>query len=240
MKESIWIGFDPREADAFGVCRHTIKRHLTRPIPVLGLVLARLQRERLYKRPIEYRRSAADRPVMWDVISDAPMSTEHANARFLVPHLAREGWALFCDGDMLFRGNAARVFDGLDRRFAAYCVQHQHAPAGALKMDGQAQTQYARKNWSSFIVWNCDHPSMRKLTVEMVNTLPGRDLHRLCWLDDHEIGALDPRYNFLVGHSDPAIEPVVVHFTEGTPSMSGYENVPFADEWRAAREVWAT
>jgi hypothetical protein len=240
MQESIWIGFDPREADAFAVCRHTIRRHLTRPIPVRGLVLSQLQRDRLYKRPIEYRQSAADRPVMWDPISDAAMSTEHANARFLVPHLARTGWALFCDGDILVRGNLARLLDGLDRRFAAYCVKHVHAPNSAIKMDGQIQTVYARKNWTSFIVWNCDHPAMRRLTVDMVNTLPGRDLHRLCWLDDSEIGELDPRFNFLVGHNDPAIEPVVVHFTEGTPAMPGYEHVPFADEWRAAREHWAS
>lgn len=240
MRESIWIGFDPREADAFAVCRHTIKRHLTRPIPVRGLVLSQLQRDRLYRRPIEFRQSAADRPVMWDPISDAPMSTEHANARFLVPHLAREGWALFCDGDMLVRGNLARLIDGLDRSFAAYCVKHRHAPNNETKMDGQAQTVYARKNWTSFIVWNCDHPAMRRLTVDMINTLPGRDLHRLCWLEDGEIGELDARFNFLVGHNDPAIEPVVVHFTEGTPSMPGYEGVAFADEWRAAREHWAS
>lgn len=241
MRESIWIGFDPREADAFAVCRHTIRRHLTRPIPVRGLVLSQLQRDRLYKRPIEYRQGAeVDRPLMWDPISDAPMSTEHANSRFLVPHLARSGWALFCDGDMLVRGNLARLLDGLDRHFAAYCVKHKFAPAAGVKMDGQAQTAYPRKNWTSFIIWNCDHPSMRRLTVDMINTLPGRDLHRLCWLEDGEIGELDARFNFLVGHSDPAIEPVVVHFTEGTPAMPGYENVPFADEWRAAREHWAS
>lgn len=239
MRESIWIGFDPREADAYAVCRFSMRRFLTRPIPINGLVLPKLQRDRLYRRPIEYRQSAADRPVMYDAISNAPMSTEHANARFLVPHLARQGWALFCDGDMLVRGNLARVFDGLDRRYAAYCVKHQFAPSAGVKMDGQVQTSYARKMWSSFIVWNCDHPSMQKLTINLINTLPGKDLHRLCWLEDHEIGELDPRYNFLVGHHDPAIEPVVVHFTEGTPAMPGYENVPFADEWRAIREAWA-
>jgi hypothetical protein len=26
-------------------------------------------------------------------------------------------------------------------------------------MDGQAQTRYARKNWSSVMVFNCDHPA---------------------------------------------------------------------------------
>lgn len=238
-KLSIWIGFDPREADAFAVCRHSIRRNCALPIPVRGLLLARLQRDGLYRRPIEHRASAADRPVMWDTISDAPMSTEHAVARFLVPHLAGSGWAMFCDGDIFARGNVGRIFDRLDPRYAVYCVKHRYSPPAGIKMDGQAQTQYARKNWSSVMIFNCDHPAMARLTVDMVNTLPGRDLHRLCWLDDAAIGELDPRWNFLVGHNDPAIDPVMVHFTEGTPSMRGYENAPFADEWRALREAWA-
>lgn len=239
MKRSIYIGWDPREADAFAVARQTARYHLNTPVPIRGLVLSDLQQARLYTRPLEYRASAADRPVMWDVISDAPMSTQHANARFLVPHLAKEGWALFMDGDMMVRANLNQVFEGLDRSKAVYCVQHRHEPEPGVKMDGQYQTRYARKNWTSFIIFNCDHLSNRKLTVEAVNTLPGRDLHRLCWLDDNEIGALDPCWNFLVGHTDPSIEPKVVHWTDGVPSMAGYENAPYADEWRAQLMRWA-
>jgi hypothetical protein len=246
MERSIFIGFDPREGSAFGVARDSILRHLTQPIPIFGLVLADLQAAGLYRRPMELRSSAADRPVMWDVISDAPQSTEHANARFLVPHLVqsiskwpRKGWALFQDGDMLARGNYVRLFESLDPKFAVYCVQHQFEPNGAVKMDGQVQTQYARKNWTSFIVFNCDHPANKALTVDMVNTLPGRDLHRLCWLDDKDIGELGPEWNWLVGHSDPAIDPKVVHFTSGVPDMLGYEDCAYADEWRAARAAWA-
>lgn len=237
--KSIWIGWDPREAAAYAVARHSVKRHLTQPIPVHGLVLDELKASNLYTRPMEYRISAADRPVMWDTISDAPMSTEHACARFLVPHLAESGWALFMDGDILVRGNLARMFDRLDPKYAVYCVQHRHEPEPGVKMDGQLQTRYARKNWTSVIVFNCDHPSNKKLTLEMVNSLPGRDLHRLCWLEDHEIGALDQKYNFLVGHTDPAVDPDVVHFTDGVPNMAGYENVPYADAWRAELNQWA-
>ncbi len=241
LLRSIWIGFDDRPAEvaAFAIARHSIRRHLTQPIPIMGLVLCDLQKKGLYTRPMEMRPSAADKPVMWDVISDAPMSTQHANARFLVPSLAKAGWALFMDGDMLVRSNIARVFDGLDGTKAVYCVKHDHAPTSAAKMDGQVQTTYSRKNWSSFVLFNCDHPSNRKLTVEMVNTLPGRDLHRFCWLKDQEIGARDQSWNFLVGHTDPDVVPDVAHFTDGTPDMLGYENVPFADEWRAERDRWA-
>lgn len=237
---SIYVGFDPREASAFAVCRHSLLHHLTQKIPIKGLVLDDLIARGIYTRPIEWRRSAADRPVMWDVLSNAPMSTQHANARFLVPHLAKSGWALFCDGDMLWRGNAARLMDSLDDRFAVYCVKHQHEVSSpAVKMDGQPQTRYPRKNWTSLIIFNCDHEANVSLTLEMVNSLPGRDLHRLCWLDDSEIGTLSEEWNFLVGHSDPSINPRCVHFTEGVPDMVGYEGVPYADEWRAELRSWA-
>lgn len=239
LLRSIYVGFDPREASAFAVCRYSINRHLTQPIPVYGLVLQELIDLGLYTRPMSFVKSAADKPIMWDTISDAPMSTQHANARFLVPHLAESGWALFMDGDMLALDNLVRVFDELDSEKAVYCVKHNHVPTQTVKMDSQLQTSYARKNWTSFILFNCGHPANSALTLEMVNTLPGRDLHRLCWLADDEIGELDPKWNFLVGHSDPTINPAIVHFTDGVPDMAGYENTPYSDEWRAELARWA-
>lgn len=238
MNRSIFIGFDPREAAAFAVARSSIRRHLTQPIPIRGLVLSELKELGLYNRPIEHRRSA-DRMIMWDVISDAPMSTQHANARFLVPTIAGSGWALFLDGDTMARTNLARMFDQLKTEYAVYCVKHKHEPTSNVKMDGQVQTKYSRKNWTSFIAFNCEHPANRALTVEMVNTLPGRDLHRLCWLQDEEIGELGPEWNYLVGHTNHGVVPSVVHFTDGVPDMAGYEDVPYADEWRAELDRWA-
>ena len=187
-KESIWIGWDKREATAFAVARSSCSSYLTRPIPIRGLVLSHLQEKGIYGRPIEMRPTAADRPIMWDTISDAPQSTEHANSRFLVPYLAKSGWALFCDGDVLFRSNVARLFESLDPKFAVYCVKHNYAPEADVKMDGQVQTRYARKNWSSFMVFNVDHEANAALrdSTDLVNTLPGRDLHRFCWLDDDD------------------------------------------------------
>lgn len=239
MNRSIWIGFDPRETDCFAIARWSVARRLSKPIPIYGLVLSKLQESGLYYRPMEYRRSAVDKPIMWDCLSEAPMSTEHANARFLVPHLAKTGWALFMDGDMLGRGDLCEMFDTLDPAKAVYCVKHCHRPDSKIKMDGQAQTQYARKNWSSFMVFNCDHEENQKLTLEMINTRPGRDLHRLCWLPDDLIGELGPEWNYLVGHSDKSIDPKVVHFTDGTPTMIGYENGPYTEDWRRERDEWA-
>lgn len=241
MGGQIYIGFDPREVAAFAVCRESVKRHCPGNWPVRGLVLSDLQAKGLYTRPLEYRPSAVDRPLLWDVISDAPMSTEHANARFLVPYIAKTGWALFMDGDVLVRANLGQMFETLDRSKAVYCVQHRHEPEPGVKMDGQQQTRYARKNWTSFILFNCDHPANAPLVNDttLANTLPGRDLHRLCWLKDEDIGELDCSWNWLAGVSDPEIAPDVVHFTNGTPDMRGYEDAPFADEWRKRLNEWA-
>jgi lipopolysaccharide biosynthesis glycosyltransferase len=230
---SIWIGYDTREAEAFSVARESIRAHLNLPLPVHAIVLDELRSRGLYQRPTEIRDGR-----LWDAISEAPMSTEFAISRFLVPALARRGLALFMDCDMLIRANLGRLFEFCNRdpSKAVWCVKHDHRPCSTVKMDNQAQTQYARKNWSSVMVFNVGHPSNARLTPAMVNALPGRDLHAFCWLGDHEIGELDPEWNFLVGHTDPNIDPKIVHFTEGGPWMRGYENVPFADEWRA--QLW--
>lgn len=228
LKRSIFVGWDPREQAAYGVAVRSLSRWLTDPIPIHGLLLADMVDRGLYTRPTERGEGR-----LWDVISEAPMSTEHAIARFLVKHLAKTGWALFMDGDVLVRGDLAPLFASLDPAKALYCVQHRFDPPEGAKMDGQLQTRYARKNWSSVMAINCDHPANAALTVELINSVPGRDLHRFCWLQDEEIGELSATYNFLVGHTTGVPDPVVVHFTEGLPDMRGYSGQPYADEWRA-------
>jgi hypothetical protein len=102
-------------------------------------------------------------------------------------------------------------------------------------MDGKAQHQYPRKNWSSFMLINCGHPSSRKLTPELVSTASGKYLHQFEWCADSEIGELPMTYNYLEGWHTKEQEPnpVCVHMTRGGPWFAGYENVEYADEWRA-------
>jgi len=231
MMRSVWLGWDPREEKAFAVAKGSLLRHMRGRMPVHSLRLGELRSRGLYRRPTERRFGPTGEPILWDVISDAPMSTEHANARFLVRELAGEGWALFCDCDVMFRRDINDLFDALDPAFALYCVHHRHDPGEVLKMDGQIQTAYARKNWSSVFAINCDHPDNQHLTVDMVNTLPGRDLHRFCWLRDEAIGALPPAWNYLVGVSQPIASPAIVHFTLGTPDMEGRATCEWASDW---------
>lgn len=234
---SIVVGYDPRplEAQGFAVARSSIKRRLTVHVPVRGLKLAELRRLHLYTRPTEMRGGR-----LWDVISGAPMSTEFAISRFLVPFLAQSGWALFVDCDVMARANLMGLFDQGDPSKACMVVKHDYTPSAATKMDGQAQTSYPRKNWSSVVLWNCDHPSTKALTPGMVNAQRGLWLHQFLWLDDSEIGELDPSWNHLVGDHQPDEHANLVHFTNGLPNMPGYEDCEFAQEWRDELDRWAT
>jgi hypothetical protein len=233
---SIWIGWDPRPAEmqAYAVAKHSISKRLSLPLPIKPVVLNDLRGFGLYTRPTERRDGR-----LHDVISDAPMSTEFAISRFLVPTLANRGMALFVDADVMARTNVCRIFDGIDKSKAVHVVKHNYRPTDALKMDGQVQTTYERKNWSSVVLWNCDHPAVKALTPDVVNKERGLWLHQFRFLKDDDIGELDPSWNYLVGHSPEEINPALVHFTDGTPSMEGYEDVEYANEWRTELERWA-
>jgi len=224
----VFIGWDTSQIRAWCVAAFSLGMHASSRIDVQRVAMQTLRARSLYTRlTLE-----ADHGY-WDVISEAPMSTGHAIARFLVPRLCQyEGWALFTDGDVLFRTDVAQLFALADMSKAIQVVQHQHAPSETVKMTGEIQTLYARKNWSSVMLFNCGHPANRALTVDLVNTVPGRDLHRFCWLDDALIGELPARWNVLIGEEDVP-DPAIAHYTLGVPDMAGYEHCPLSDEWYA-------
>lgn len=253
MPHSIWIGFDPKEANAFAVARHSASRLNIIPIPVFPVFLRDLQEQGYYRRPIEMRKNDKGVNCLWDPISEYWMSTEFAISRFFVPLLARHqfqfshrngrraGWSLFTDVDVQFRVSPQRIFDLADSRYAVMCVQHDYRPTNETKMDGQVQSQYQRKNWSSVMLINNDHPAHEALwEQDLLNKLPGRDLHRFCWLKDSEIGSLPIAWNYLVGHytKEDCSDPCLVHFTEGIPTVQGYENCEYAEEWKDELRLW--
>jgi len=139
------------------------------------------------------------------------------------------------------RGNLIELWEILQgyNDKAVACVQHNYRPQETIKMDGRTQSDYARKNWSSVMAFNVAHPANQRLTVEDINTRPGRDLHRFYWLQDDEIGALPPAWNWLAQVNDPMEEPKLVHWTLGGPWLPAFEGAPFAEEWFAYRDEWA-
>ena len=215
----IFIGYDSREDIAYRVCRRSIERHARGPVHIQPIEQAHLREIGLYWRPV-----------------DPLSSTEFSFTRFLVPHLCDfEGWAVFMDCDFLVRHDITKVMEHADPNLAVCVVKHDYRPPEASKMDGAIQHQYPRKNWSSFMLLNCGHREARNLTPELVNTESGQYLHRFWWCKDEFIGTLPVTYNYLEGWYTNVNEPdpVCVHFTRGGPWFSGYENVEYADEWRA-------
>ena len=78
----------------------------------------------------------------------------------------------------------------------------------------------------------------------MVNELPGRDLHRFCWLEDDEIGELPLAWNWVAGVDSAADRPglgwgspKLLHYSLGSPFMVGYENGPWAGSWHRERSI---
>ena len=151
-----------------------------------------------------------------------------------------EDWVLFCDSDFVFTTDVEELFAQADDRYAIMCVKHDYTPKEKHKMDGQQQTIYPRKNWSSFIVFNCDHPSNKKLTVDIVNSESGSFLHQFKWLNDEEIGSLDERWNWLEGWTSNHNEkkPFAVHYTRGGPWFEEWQDVEFAREWLNERDEY--
>ncbi len=229
MKWQVFIGYDSREISAYQVCVQSLREHSTSALPVSPLLEPHLRALGLYRRRHERRDGR-----LWDTLSAAPMSTEFALTRFLTPQISEAQWAIYCDCDFLWRTDVSELLSLADPRFAVMVVPHDYAPAEGVKMDGQVQLNYPRKNWSSLILWNCRHPAHAALPT-LVHTWAGRRLHGFEWLDDRLIGALPETWNWLEGHSNPALNPKAVHFTRGTPDLSGYQDVPYAEEWRRVR-----
>lgn len=153
-----------------------------------------------------------------------------------------KGWALFMDADMIFLSDINKLLALCDDRMAVMCVKHNYPPRkDEVKMDGRAQRYYQRKNWSSFVLWNCAHPANREITPEKVNFLPGKDLHVFSWLSDEQIGTLPYSYNHISGISPPlpiGARPDVVHYSDGGPWFDECQNVPYAEWWVEEYEHW--
>lgn len=231
----IYIGYDPREHGAYEIAHKSLMRRASGSVLITPLSLPRLEAWGLMTRP--YTRYS--KGGLWDTISDAPASTDFAISRFLTPLLAQQGWALFADCDMLFMADIEELFALTDDKYAVMVVKHDQNPVEKTKMDGSVQTVYPRKNWSSIIMWNCDHPANQQLTLSMINQLPGRDLHRFCWLSDDQIGSLPLEWNWLVEVEEIPATPKIAHYTLGGPWLPDWEQKAYDYLWLQESQYFA-
>lgn len=217
----VFIGFDQVESVAWHTMAASIYRYSSRPVAIVPVNLRNLQG--VYTR--------ARHP---------NQSNEFSFSRFLVPYLCNfEGQGIFFDCDMLLRTDIAEIFSVMEAQpgKAVYVVKHTYEPRDGVKYLNTIQYAYPRKNWSSVMLWNCEHPKNKVVTPEFVNTAEPMTLHRFGWLADDEIGELDVRWNWLVGeYDDPPKDVKNVHWTVGGPYFDEYKNADFAQEWFEARD----
>lgn len=230
----VFVGHEPREQAAYDVAVNSMLWRASGPVDVTPLNRDRLERCGLLRRPTDLRGS------MYDLTSNARCATGFAISRFLTPILAQTGWALFIDCDVVFLDDVADLFALADPSKAVQVVKHDAEHKTQWKMDNQRQTSYERKNWSSVMLFNCDHAGNRRLTLEGVNHSRGIDLHQFSWLHDSEIGDLPPEWNWLVGVQPKPAVPRLAHFTLGGPFLPGWEPKEHDEIWTAERDLRAT
>ena len=137
---------------------------------------------------------------------------------------------------MLMLDDVVKLWNLRDERYAVQVVKHRHEPRETVKFLGAAQTSYAKKNWSSVMLFN--NAKCVALAPDYVNTASGLELHQFKWLRSEDlIGELPHRWNHLVGYDAPSEDISLAHFTIGGPYFPEYADCPLADEWRAERNA---
>ena len=210
-KINLFVGFDPREAVAYHVFCSSIIQNTSVPVQITPLVLSQLK---------EFNETHDDR------------SNDFVYSRFLTPYLTDfKGWAIFADGDMVCQGDLKELIDMADPSKAVMVVKHDYQTKATQKYLGNINEDYPRKNWSSVILWNCDHPKHKILTPDFVSKQTGKFLHRFSLLDDQDIGELPLEWNWLASEYRVNREAKLIHFTLGTPCFKDYKNSDMADIW---------
>lgn len=204
---SLYVGFDPREACVYHTFCQSVIEHASKPVQFIPLNL--------------------------DGQQDGTNSFTYS--RYLVPSLQDyEGWALFCDGDMLVTDDIYRLYELRDESKAVMVVKHDYRTNSPRKYIGTPlandNIDYPRKNWSSVMLLNCGHPSNKILTPELVGEAGGGFLHRFQWLDDEDIGDLPFEWNHLVGEYEDK-HAKLYHHTLGSPGFEYYSKCYSSREW---------
>ena len=211
---NIYIGFDEVEKVAYHTLSQSIIKYASSPVRISPICSKHFHK--FFNRP-----------------RDQKQSNDFSFTRFLVPYLNNyDGYAIFMDCDMMLRGDIFDVLNEVDLDNAVSVVKHDYTPSDKVKYLNKVQYSYPRKNWSSFVVWNCSHKKNRELTPTFIESASGLELHRFTWLLDTEIGDLNFRWNWLVGdYINPPMDVKNVHWTIGGPYFEEYSDVDFSAEW---------
>lgn len=199
----------------YHVCANSLIRHSSTPVSITPLALTNLK---------DYVEQHADG------------SNDFIYSRFLVPHLTNfSGWGLYLDGDMLLRADITTLWSMRDSTKAVLCAHHNYKTKQQSKYLGARNDDYPRKNWSSVVLWNCEHPANRVLTPTFVAKATGAQLHRFTWLADALIGELPKEWNWLPDEFGENPDAKLLHWTLGAPCFHEYADTAMASEWHRER-----
>lgn len=211
----IYIGYDEAEPVAFHACAESIIRNSSIPVSITPL----------YSKQLEFRN-----PLGKD---GYPQSNGFIYSRFLVPEMEGfKGLALFIDGDMVVEGDISDLFFDHQYGKAIHVVKHDYTPRLSKKYLGATNQAYPRKNWSSVMLFECEHFKNRKLTQQFVEKQTGEYLHRMQWLDDEDIGELPKAWNFLVAEENQCEGEInLYHYTNGSCCWTEWRKLGHADKF---------
>lgn len=235
----IYIGYDERQDLAYRACKESLLMHTKYPgLKILPLKQRTLRAQGLYNR----RYYVDEAGVRYDSLDRRPFSTDFAFTRFLVPYLKdhkdyqKAEWYMFVDSDFIFRTDVIGILRNVSSLKPIHVVKHNYKQTGedSVKMDGQVQSKYNKKLWSSLMLFNHDawEQAERKYTLDDVNTEDGAYLHQFEAFNEEDMGSLDEAWNFIPDHSDEHFsvdEACAIHYTEGVPLMPKYRNCRHGD-----------
>jgi hypothetical protein len=204
----IFIGYDSTHNDATNVCHNSI----------------------LDKIPHEHRSNIKIQHLDVSKIKGwtreyKNQSTEFAYSRFLVPYLSDyEGISIFCDDDFIFTENILNLAYYISNDYAVSCVQHDFEHKFDTKFGDQKDVWYPKKLWSSLMVFNNSHPDCKKLTLESVQQMSGKELHQFEWTDN--IGEIPKKWNWCEGYDSISSmhKSYGLHWTRGGPWIDGMDS----------------
>jgi len=212
----IVVGFDQREAVAYHTFTQSIIEKSTLPVSFIPLAIQTLA---------DYKESHTDK------------SNDFIYSRFLTPYLMKfNGWAIFADGDMVCLSDIKELWDLKDESKALMVVKHDYKTKSHQKYLGNINENYPRKNWSSVILWNCNHPKHKILTPDFIANQTGKYLHRFSWLQDDDIGELPKEWNWLATEYPANTHAKLIHYTLGTPCFKDYRNSEMSELWHQTQE----
>ncbi len=232
----IFIGYDPREVLAAIVCKYSIIANLKEGND--DVTIQFVNKKDLHKQKLYYRKTfISEMGQYFDTIDSKPFSTEFSFSRFLVPELCKkqhkDGWAIFVDSDFVFLDDVNKIFDLADDKYSVMCVKFNWVPDAQdkFKMDNVIQTRYTKKLWSSLMLFNLDHPDVKKLDHYDVNSSTGSYLHKFKWTSPEKIGSLPVEWNFVPGVTNPNKKPKAIHYTKGGPWFEEYKDCDYGEVW---------